>query len=280
MSDLTHQHISPPGSVSTDARVIELWLQDRSPATVRLYERAIQELLAAAELRAVTYGLLMGCAEQHESAASRRNFLAACKSCLTFAHRIGYVPWNVGAAVRLPRTPRRTRHVSESDVLRVLDELRDPMRLLCRVIYVAGLRVSEAVRLHEADVEARGELAQLRIVGKGGNERRVLLPEALSAELDEHALFVAEGGPLFPSPRGGAYTARAVQGALRRASARAGVSPPLTPHHLRHAHGTHAVERGAPLHVVQATLGHASLSTTGVYLHARPSDSSSLYLPK
>jgi hypothetical protein len=36
-------------------------------------------------------------------------------------------------------------------------------------------------------------------------------------------------------------------------------------------------ERGAPIHLVQATLGHASVATTGRYLHARPTDSSSRY---
>jgi len=47
-----------------------------------------------------------------------------------------------------------------------------------------------------------------------------------------------------------------------------------SPHWLRHAHATHALERGAAIHLVQATLGHASVATTGRYLHARPTDSS------
>jgi integrase/recombinase XerD len=52
-----------------------------------------------------------------------------------------------------------------------------------------------------------------------------------------------------------------------------------SPHWRRHAHATHALERGAPIHLVQATLGHASVATTGRYLHARPTDSSAKYLP-
>ena len=44
----------------------------------------------------------------------------------------------------------------------------------------------------------------------------------------------------------------------------------MSPHWLRHAHATHALERGAPIHLVAATLGHASVATTGKYLHARP----------
>jgi len=48
---------------------------------------------------------------------------------------------------------------------------------------------------------------------------------------------------------------------------------------MRHAHASHALDRSAPIHLVQATLGHASVSTTGRYLHARPTESSSFYLP-
>lgn len=50
------------------------------------------------------------------------------------------------------------------------------------------------------------------------------------------------------------------------------------PHWLRHAHASHALDRGAPIHLVQATLGHGSLATTSRYVYARPEDSSSRYL--
>ncbi len=52
----------------------------------------------------------------------------------------------------------------------------------------------------------------------------------------------------------------------------------VSAHWLRHAHASHSLERGAPIHLVQATLGHASIATTGRYLHARPSDTSARYL--
>jgi integrase/recombinase XerD len=49
-------------------------------------------------------------------------------------------------------------------------------------------------------------------------------------------------------------------------------------HWLRHAHVSHALDRGAPAHLVQQTVGHASLTTTSRYAHARPNDSSARYL--
>ena len=36
-------------------------------------------------------------------------------------------------------------------------------------------------------------------------------------------------------------------------------------------------DRGAPIHLVAATLGHASIGTTGRYAHARPSAPSARY---
>ena len=44
------------------------------------------------------------------------------------------------------------------------------------------------------------------------------------------------------------------------------------------AHVSRGKQRGAPIHLVQATLGHSSVATTGRYLHARPNESSSKYL--
>jgi integrase len=59
--------------------------------------------------------------------------------------------------------------------------------------------------------------------------------------------------------------------AWKRAARLAGISEvPVSPHFLRHSHGTHALRRGADLATVRDTLGHASIATTSRYLHARP----------
>ena len=65
---------------------------------------------------------------------------------------------------------------------------------------------------------------------------------------------------------------------VKAAARRAGLSGAVSAHWLRHAHASHALDRSAPLHLVQATLGHADLKTTGRYTHARPTESSATYL--
>ena len=65
---------------------------------------------------------------------------------------------------------------------------------------------------------------------------------------------------------------------VRRAARKAGLEALVSPHFLRHSRGTHALHCGADLATVRETLGHASLSTTGRYLHARPEKSSGDYL--
>jgi site-specific recombinase XerD len=49
-------------------------------------------------------------------------------------------------------------------------------------------------------------------------------------------------------------------------------------HWLHHAHASHAIDNGAPITVVSATLGHADLKTTSIYAHARPGESRGRYL--
>ena len=83
---------------------------------------------------------------------------------------------------------------------------------------------------------------------------------------------------MFPSRTGRRLDRWRVRLILRRAAERAGIQERMSPHWLRHAHASHALDHGAPIHLVQATLGHASVATTSSYLHARPGDSSARFV--
>jgi integrase/recombinase XerD len=64
---------------------------------------------------------------------------------------------------------------------------------------------------------------------------------------------------------------------VKDAAERAGVNPAASIHWLRHA-ASHAIDNGAPVTLVQATLSHADLNTTSVCAHARPGEGSGRYL--
>jgi integrase/recombinase XerD len=109
--------------------------------------------------------------------------------------------------------------------------------------------------------------------------RQVLLPEVVSRSLLSIRGDAGANDAVFPSRKGGGHlTERAVLGMVKRTAAKAGVNEAISPHWLRHAHGSHAIDRGASLPEVQATLGHGNVATTSAYLHARPDSSSGLRL--
>jgi integrase/recombinase XerD len=67
---------------------------------------------------------------------------------------------------------------------------------------------------------------------------------------------------------------------IKAAAKTAKIDPLPSPHWFRHSSATHAIENGAPIHVVQHSLGHASINTTGKYLHATPTSSNANFLKR
>jgi site-specific recombinase XerD len=189
------------------------------------------------------------------------------------ARMVGFTPFNIGAAIRPPRPDDRLaeRILDERQVFALLDAVEGHPRdhALIRLLYNGGLRVSEAVSLRWRNLVD----GVINIRGKGGRTRVVRLSRGTWAEL--HALRPADAlgdDRVFPMTAWNAWDR------VRRAARTAGLEALISPHFLRHSHGTHALRRGADLATVRETLGHASLSTTGRYLHARPEKSSGDYL--
>jgi len=97
----------------TDQQLVNLWLHGRSPHTQRAYRADVARFLAfvATPLPTVTLGDLQAfadaLAQQDLAPSSRVRTLAAIKSLLAFGQRTGYLPLNVGAALKLP--PKKDR---------------------------------------------------------------------------------------------------------------------------------------------------------------------------
>ena len=218
---------------------------------------------------------------EHRAPASRANAIAALKSLFTFAQEAGYLRFNVGAAVKAPpvKNTLAERIMGEMDVrcmLALEPERRN--RVLLTLLYAGGLRVSELCGLKWRDLTERDQAGQVTVFGKGGKTRAVLLSATTWRQVTELRAGADPDAPVFVSRKGGHLVPSAVHRIVKAAAKRAGISAEASAHWLRHAHASHSLERGAPIHLVQQTLGHASVATTGRYLHARPTDSSARYL--
>jgi site-specific recombinase XerD len=270
----------------TDTQLVDLWLgRHASPNTRRNYRRIAERFLAAVDrpLDLVRLGNVQAfLASVEGSSATRALTTAAMKSLLAFAHEVGYVPFNVGAVVKSPSTKNTLaeRILAEPDVMRPIGMETSPRnRALLTLTYGAGLRISELCGLRWRDLTVRESAGQATVYGKGGKTRVVLLLAKTWAQLIALRGEAGPDDPVFRSRKGGGpLDESAVHRVVKAAAARAGLSTEVSAHWLRHAHASHALDRGAPIHLVQATLGHASVATTGRYLHAKPSDSSARYL--
>jgi integrase/recombinase XerD len=275
-----------PAQASSDGEMIALWLASfRSANTRGAYAHDIDMFLACVlvSLHAVTVRIIQAYAAtlDHFAPATAARRLSAVKSLIALAHRLGYLPFDVGAPIQLPviKDQLAERILSEWQVQRML-ELERGVRngALLRLIYSAGLRVSEACGLRWRDLVERGEAGQITVLGKGGKTRVVLLPEPIWTRIAALRCNSGPDGAVFRSRRGGSLTRVQVHRIVKSAAKRAKLPTAVSTHYLRHAHVSHALDRGAPIHVVRATVGHASLETTTRYSHARPDDSSARYL--
>jgi integrase/recombinase XerD len=168
--------------------------------------------------------------------------------------------------------------LSQAEVQRLLNApdglkpsgLRDAAML--EVLYAAGLRVSELIRLKVQDVQL--EAGFVRVMGKGSKERIVPIGQYAREKVLfylEHArarMVKERSSPyLFVARAGRPLTRQGFWKLLHRYARAAGLYKKVTPHSLRHSFASHLLEGGADLRAVQVMLGHADISTTQIYTH-------------
>ena len=274
-----------PSRVHDDERLIAMWLHGKAENTRDAYFRDMLAFTAFVDkplphVRLEDLQAFAGSLEGYKSSTRARK-LSSIKSLLAFGHRLGYLVVNVGAVIKAPavKDTLSERILDEDDIMAIIRAEPNPRNhLILELLYKSGVRVSELCALAWRDVRPRKSALQLTIFGKGGRTRVILLPSSVSERLRKSKGSAVPSDPVFRSAVGGALHRSQVYRIVRSAALRCGVNVPVSPHWFRHAHASHALDHGAPTHLVQRTLGHSSLATTGRYTHARPSESSALYL--
>jgi len=143
-------------------------------------------------------------------------------------------------------------------------------RILVELLYSAGLRVSEAVKMRINDLDLKEKIAVVR-AGKGRKDRVVILSTTLVKDLQDYIPKLkekfSENEFLFPSPskKNQPITPRQAEKIIKSLAEKAGIKKRVYCHALRASFATHLLEQGTDIRVIQTLLGHANLATTERY---------------
>ena len=165
--DSSCQELTETGIVQqahNDEQVISLWLHGRSVHTQKAYSSDIVRFLKFVnkQLRVITLGDLQSFAdnlkEQDLKPASQNRILAAVKSLITFGFKIGYLKFDISKPLRVSkfRDELSERIMTEAEVQRIIGMENHPRnKLLLRVLYAGGIRVSSLCGLCWKDIQER-----------------------------------------------------------------------------------------------------------------------------
>jgi len=211
---------------------------------------------------------------KQEKKAARSTCLVAINGLKFFYRYTLQRAWPSAAFVRLPKEKKLPVVLSRAEVGGVLGRVRRfHYRVCLSTIYSCGLRLKEGVRLQVNQIDSSRMVLHLR-QAKGNKDRLVPLPQRTLELLRGYWLSHRNPVWLFPSAReGGMATAcqpidgSGVQKAFRAALQESRINKAASVHTLRHSWATHLLEAGVNLRLIQAWLGHTSLTTTAIYTH-------------
>lgn len=208
--------------------------------------------------------------------------IAAIKTFYRFLYREKFVRINPAVNVKAPKKAKNLpEFLTDSEISLLMDQVkihtpsgfRD--RTIFEVLYATGMRNSELCGLNFENIDF--EESEIKVLGKGGKERIVLISDRakkfLSEYIEKTRPLLASGveptssSPVFININNYRILQRSIHRAIREAAKKAGLVKKVSPHTFRHTFATRLLEKGADLRIVQELLGHSSISNTQIYTH-------------
>ena len=196
-------------------------------------------------------------------ATTLHRIISSLSSFYRYLYAQGVIEANPLAAVDRPRIKEKEiKYLKHNQVMRLIESIPEDNsrdRLIIRLIYATGVRVSELCSMDIGDIDFEDNT--IRVRGKGGKIRVVFVDEDTLDEIDNFSAGRI-AGPLFVGQLGHAISPRTVQHIFKNWAPEG-----ITPHKIRHSYASELYRRSKNLRVVQENLGHSSIQTTEIYLH-------------
>lgn len=211
---------------------------------------------------------------------TQARLLSSLRSFYAFLKMDGFIDEN---PTEMLKSPKLGLHLPDVLTLDEIDSLINAVdltmlegqrnRAILELLYSCGLRVSELCNLRMSDLYLDEEF--IRIIGKGNKQRLVPVSERAIEELnyyfnDRDHIEIKPGYEdfVFISERRRKPLSRiTVFWIIKELANSIGLKKNISPHTFRHSFATHLLEGGANLRIIQAMLGHESISTTEIYTH-------------
>ncbi|MBW7848170.1 MAG: tyrosine-type recombinase/integrase [Bacteroidales bacterium] len=179
-----------------------------------------------------------------------------------------------------PKKPQTLpKMLNKSEIKQIMSAVENKKhKLILKLCYGMGLRVSEVVGLKVTDIDSSTMLVRIE-QAKGKKDRLVTLPKSVLDDLRAYYLEYRPKIYLFEGQNGGQYSIRSVQAVFKSAMLKAGIKKRIGIHGLRHSYATHLIETGTDIRFIQQLLGHKSIKTTEIYTHVTDISKSNIKSP-
>ena len=171
--------------------------------------------------------------------------------------------------IKRPRKDKKLPVVlSKEEVVKIFSNVNNiKHKVILMLVYSAGLRVSEVVKLKPEDIDSKRRLIHIK-GAKGRKDRYTLLADSVLDTLRNYWKQYEPKEWLFPSIKPDRHLHyRSVEKVFANACEKANILKNATVHTLRHSFATHLLEAGTDLRYIQELLGHKSSKTTEIYTH-------------